>query len=469
MKIFPGDNKSMKTKIIIFFIFVQSMVYAQFGPEQIIGTEAELPVSLMVADMDGDSFLDILCGSRSTNGVTWYKNMDGLGAFGPLQLIIDLPEIYNVHAADLNGDGYTDVIVSATSLDRILWLKNLDGSGSFGTPQIIDNAADNVNDAIAVDIDGDGDLDIVAAIDQQSSAAWYENLDGLGNFSARKLISSGLLACRSVFAADIDNDGDLDVVANSADMVTISWFENLDGQGVFGPQNIVAGQAPYVADVFCADIDGDGDLDIMGCTNGDNRVAWHENLDGLGTFGPQRVVTNEALQCTSIFCADLDHDGDMDVLYGSTPSAIVENSEIAWSENLDGLGTFGPKQVIGNTLKLTRAVYAADIDGDTDMDVFAASQNNNKVVWYENLTILGVGDNSNSNLRVYPNPSNDKIFIDSKKESIEGIIVYNVLGKQLFSKKGNLKELDISNLQNGMYFLQITTEEGSFVKKILKN
>src|SRR5690606_39453553 len=139
----------MKIKIIIFFILIQSVVFGQFGPEQIIGTEAELPVSIMVADIDGDNFPDVLSGSRSTNGVSWYKNIDGLGNFGSLQLIINLPEIYNVHAADLNGDGYTDVIVSATSLDRILWLKNLDGSGTFGTSIIIDDAADNVNDAIA--------------------------------------------------------------------------------------------------------------------------------------------------------------------------------------------------------------------------------------------------------------------------------------------------------------------------------
>jgi hypothetical protein len=459
----------MKLLLFVIFVFVAPKSLAQFGTEQLMGTDAALPVVVTVADIDGDGYPDVISGARSTNGVSWYKNLDGQGSFGSLQLIVDLSEIYGVSTADLDGDGDIDILVSDTYQDKVLWIENLDGAGTFGPPKIIDNNADNVNDAIGVDLDRDGDLDILAAIDQQNTAAWYENLDGLGSFSARNLISSNLLGCRSVFAADIDNDGDLDVVANSANTVTISWFENLDGQGNFGSQNIVAGQAAYVADVFCADIDGDGDMDIMGCTNGDDRVAWHENLDGQGTFGPQRVVTNEALQCTSVFCADLDNDGDVDVLYGSTESAIVENSEIAWSENLDGLGNFGPKQVIGNELKLTRAVCAADIDGDTDMDVFAASQNNNKLVWYENYMILGVMDNSLRNLRVSPNPSSDKIFIDSKNESIEEIVVYDIFGKRLFSEERDVKELDISHLQNGLYFLQITTHNGSLIKKILKN
>lgn len=459
----------MKTILLIIILnFYYSLLCAQFGPEQIITTELEGPDNLTIGDIDRDSLPDILIGSRFDDTISWSKNMDGFGTFGPIQFIASA-ETRDLSLADLDGDNDMDIIASYVFLDRFVWFENIDGLGTFGPLKVIDNNADGAYRAIGADVDGDGDLDIVAAIDQQSSAVWYENLDGHGGYSSRKLISSSLLACRSVFAADIDNDGDLDVVANSADMVTISWFENLDGQGDFGPQNIVAGQAFYVADVFCADIDGDGDLDIMGCTNGDDRVAWHENLDGLGTFGSQRIVTNEALQCTSIFCADLDNDGDIDVLYGSTESSNIENSEVAWSENLDGLGNFGPKKVVGNTLKLTRAVYAADIDGDTDMDVFAASQNNNKVVWYENLTILGIGDNSLSNLRVYPNPSSDKIFIDSKNEFIEEIVVYDVLGKQLFSKKRNLKELDISNFQSGLYFLLITTDEGSFAKKILKN
>jgi hypothetical protein len=445
--------------------------FSQFGPQRVVGTDAELPVAVAVADIDGDGFPDVVSGARSTNGVSWYKNLDGQGNFGLLNLVNLLEEVKSVSTADIDGDGDLDVLATASFLRLIVWYENLNGQGSFGGRRVIDFNAEGAFDAIAADMDGDGDEDVIGAVSMQNSAFLYENKDGHGNFYPKQLISSNLPACRSVFAADIDNDGDLDVVANSAGLVTISWFENLDGQGNFGAQNIVnhPQQPTYVSDVYCADIDGDGDLDIIGTANGENTVLWHENLDGLGTFGLQRVVTNEALECTSIFCADLDNDGDVDVLYGSTESPIVENSEIAWSENLDGLGNFGPKQVIGNTLKLTRAVYAADIDGDTDMDVFAASQNNDKVVWYENLTILGVGENSLTHIKVYPNPAGNKIFIDSGTVSIERIAVYDILGKQLFSKHENVKELDISEFQQGIYFLRIANRSGEIVKKILKN
>ncbi len=157
------------------------------------------------------------------------------------------------------------------------------------------------------------------------------------------------------------------------------------------------------------------------------------------------------------------------MLYGSTESPIVENSEVAWSENLDGLGNFGPKQVIGNQLEFTYQVTAADIDNDGDMDVFAASQNNDKFVWYENLTVLGIVENKVKNLKIYPNPSSDTIFIRSQNEEVSKIEIYDILGKSLFVKMGAIKEVNITTLPVGLYFINVTSNKGKSVLKLLKN
>lgn len=448
--------------ILVLILFIPIAVNAQFGSENIISTQAQGPVSIVVADIDNDTFLDVITGSRFLNEVAWFKNEDGLGNFGSLQLILASDEIIRVKVADLDGDNDLDIIVAANFLNRFFWLENLDGLGNFGPQRVIDNNADSANEAIGVDIDGDGDMDVVGAISNDSSAVWYENLDGLGNFGPRNTISFNLLACRAVFAADIDNDGDMDDVANSGDQVTISWFENTDGLGTFGAQQVIAGAVSYVTDVFCSDIDGDGNLDVVGVTNDDfGTVSWYENTDGLGDFGPRQIITLGALNGRSIFCADLDNDGDSDLLFGSTTSPIIENSEVAWCENLDGLGTFGPKQVIGNELQFTNEVYAADIDNDGDLDVFATSQNNDKIVWYENLTILSVSEKALQNIKIYPNPVQTTLFIENTSDiPLSMVRILDAKGQTVLQKEGAVTTLDISQLATGLYVVQLENSQG---------
>lgn len=96
------------------------------------------------------------------------------------------------------------------------------------------------------------------------------------------------------------------------------------------------------------------------------------------SFGPQQVITTSADGARWVHAADLDGDGDTDVL-----SANQLADEIAWSENLGG-GVFGPQQVITSNAIDAWGVYAADLDGDGDMDVLSASATDDKIAWYEN-------------------------------------------------------------------------------------
>ena len=84
----------------------------------------------------------------------------------------------------------------------------------------------------------------------------------------------------------------------------------------------------------------------------------------------------------SVYAADLDGDGDLDVLSDVQP--LFGDDKIAWYENTDGKGRFGPQQVIANTLSASW-VYAADLDGDSDLDVLSASSTVARFAWHENL------------------------------------------------------------------------------------
>ncbi len=202
------------------------------------------------------------------------------------------------------------------------------GSGSFGPQQVISTAADSATSVFAADVDGDGDLDVLSASFSDDEIAWYENTDGAGSFGAQQLISTAADGAFSVFGADVDGDGDLDVLSASVQDAEIAWYENSDGAGSFGVQQLISTAASSAISVFGADMDGDGDLDVLSASASDHKIAWYENTDGAGSFGAQQVIWTPADGAVSVFAADVDGDGDLDVL-----SASVNDDKIAWYEN----------------------------------------------------------------------------------------------------------------------------------------
>jgi gliding motility-associated-like protein len=243
-------------------------------------------------------------------------------------------------------------------------------TANFVTIVPISIAADRVQSVYAADVDGDGDMDALSASFGDNKIAWYEN-DGSENFASHTITTSAAGAI-SVYAADVDGDGDLDVLSSSGNDDKIAWYEN-DGAESFTPHTITT-TADYAISVYAADMDGDGDLDVLSASQYDNKIAWYEN-DGSENFVPHTITTGAAV-ATSVYATDVDGDGDMDVL-----SASNSSYKIAWYEN-DGSGNFADHTVTTSVVGAT-SVYAADVDGDSDMDVLSAS-GDNKIAWYEN-------------------------------------------------------------------------------------
>ena len=169
----------------------------------------------------------------------------------------------------------------------------------------------------------------------------------------------------------------MDVIAAYYQTDTIEWFENTDGQGTFADGLTVTDTADAANSVFATDIDGDGNIDILSASHNDDTIAWYKN-DGSETF-VKYVISSDTVSADSVYAADLDGDGDMDVL-----SASYSGDKIAWHENTDGSGTFGAKQTISTDLVDADFVYAADLDGDGDMDVLSASNGDDNIAWKDN-------------------------------------------------------------------------------------
>jgi len=259
----------------------------------------------------------------------------------------------------------------------------------------------------------------------------------------------------------------LDIVgSNSGPYVKLSWYENLNGMGNFSPPEVIDTNNFAMYPIYTIDIDGDNDMDILviAAVSGADKVVWYEN-DGIGNFGSQIAISDEPIDVWSIYSADLDQDGDNDVV---VTRGGAFDGEIVWFENLDGMGSFGPKNTIGTEHQFPRSVIAADIDNDGDMDVIASSQNDDKIAWYENLTILGVEESQIDPIKIYPNPTDGLLYIDANNKSIIGATVFDILGKKVLQQTGNIQQVDISTLEKGMYFLRIANMSGEVVKKIIK-
>ena len=123
------------------------------------------------------------------------------------------------------------------------------------------------------DIDGDGDLDVVAALFAQDTIKLYLNSGASNPTWTASNIDTNANGATDVHVADMDGDGDLDVVSSSLEDDTIAWYKN-DGQASPGwtSTNIDTNRP-----VDVADMDGDGDLDIVTASSGDDTIAWYAN------------------------------------------------------------------------------------------------------------------------------------------------------------------------------------------------
>ncbi|MBK5212416.1 MAG: T9SS type A sorting domain-containing protein [Flavobacteriaceae bacterium] len=451
--------------ILICFLCVEAS--AQFGPQQVITTEA-VSVELVIAvDIDGDGDMDIASASRGSDTIAWQENLDGLGPFGPQQMITtSLDQTVYVAAADLDGDGDMDILGISGFGDLIVWFENMDGLGSFSSQKIINASTILPNEIITADLDGDGDEDVVVCSIGENAIIWFENTNGLGDFGPKQVVTNDALSGRSVYAADLDGDMDIDLLATSSGNKRLYWYENLDGLGTFGPDQLIVETFDYggFVSVFAIDIDGDDDNDVLAAEFGGDTLSWFENTDGLATFGPQQIITSTLITPYMVFSIDLDNDGDVDVL-----SASGTDDKVVWFENTDGFGTFSAEKVITTLTDNPRSVYAADIDNDGDNDVLSASIADYKIAWYENLTPLNVSDNPSIDINMYPNPVTDILTIHTPLDNYS-IEVYTIGGQLIERNSYHQQSLafDYSKYAAGIYIMKVISDTNTQIVKVVK-
>ncbi len=290
----------------------------------------------------------------------------------------------SIFAADVNGDNMIDVLGTAAGSNQIFWMQNKDGAGGIWTKHPIDDNFDSASSVYAADIDNDGDIDVVGAAGLAHDIIWWENATGSGLGWIEHLVDISFYGANSVYVSDVDGDGDLDILGAAINVDMISWWENLDGSGYSWTEHVITSNFDGAHCVCAADIDGDGDMDVLGAARIAHDIFWWENLNGSGTSWTAHPVNQQFSGASYVFAADINDDGDMDIL-----GAAIYDDDITWWENQDGSGTSWIKYKIDDNYEGASSVYSVDMDDDGDLDVLGTASGENDVSWWENMNGSG--------------------------------------------------------------------------------
>lgn len=165
---------------------------------------------------------------------------------------------------------------------------------------------------------------------------------GDGSFGNKKIISELAKMVTSVIVSDIDRDGDLDVVSATNGNDLIAWYENTNGQGDFGEQQIVSDAVNNPMSVFSCDIDGDGNQDLLSASYGDNKIAWYENLTtGGGPISIGEIISYNNIKyypnpTTGILHLDFNDNNIQQLTFTDiTGNQLLVKTQVQQNESLD--------------------------------------------------------------------------------------------------------------------------------------
>ena len=464
-----------KLYIVLLTCLLSSSLISQ-NFEEITGTpfEGVRNSSIAFADVDNDGDQDVLITGSSIAKL--YTN-NGDGNFIELIGTPFVGVAYgSIAFADIDNDGDQDVLITGDAIytasdhtTAILYTNN--GNGNFS--EVLDTPFDGVQESSIAfaDIDNDGDQDVLITgrSGRLSNISKLYTNDGNGVFTEVLNTPFVRVGDSSVAFADIDNDSDQDVLITGyfGDGAIITKLYNNNGSGEFEGVSGTPFEAVSNGSIAFADIDSDGDQDVL-ITGGSNSgsISKLYTNDGNGNFTEVLDTPFVGVGGSSIAFADIDNDNDQDVL--------ITGSGIAKLYTNDGNGNFSEILDIPFDGVGIGSIAFADIDNDGDQDVLITGSNGGEGTskLYRNLTIVGINENTLfSSVSIYPNPNKGLINIDLGNLSDVSIKVLNLSGQLIYYKEdinSPIYQFDL-NAAPGIYILELSAEGEKQQFKLVKN
>lgn len=179
-------------------------------------------------------------------------------------------------------------------------------------------------------------------------------------------------------------------------------------------------------------------------------------------FIPSLTINNdltfEGLGACNGFSGDYSYDASENAVspnnFGQT-LILCDNSEDVNFENLFF------SQVAANT------IHSITINTTTDFIEFRLESFPGYIATYRNVS-LSTQEQSLAELKIYPNPVSDQLFISNRNSEDLDIVIHDISGKQVLQKKSIEQSVDVSNLLDGIYFLEISSNKGKRIQKFIK-
>ncbi len=456
------------TFLFVFSVYSLILLNAQnFQNEHIVSYGDIInPSALMTADVDNDGDLDILYSSLSYPG--WLENIDSSYYINHFLFNPDsLMSSNQVAVNDIDNDGNLDVFFGYVGAVARYHINN---NGEFEYDGIIDTVSFTPETLAFADFDNDGDKDILVSTSyfdmiwvqmRETEITWIENINSGSEWISHKLYSQLTFGCEYRSApADIDNDGDIDILSTNCMKDTIYIFENT-GDGTFSFSGLSIPDDIKINFFKIIDIDFDGDYDIVASTYIDDKgyytAMWFENLNG-NIFSDIHII-DETDYAYNFLLDDLNNDGYPDIAVNNSLTSIGFYFS-------DGEGDFELKDTFEDAHCYFWSVSAVDMDYDGDLDVLYCDKYYDKIAWIENELCSGVNEFSDRNGAIFPNPVSETLTINLSGDYI--VEIYNSNGGRIFS--GKQKTINLSYLRPGIYFVKIVNSDGGLIlsEKIIK-